>query len=654
MSIFSRNTSSEIDAMSTRQFFLQCKFSDIIGTTRILRVARYARESTNHADQLRALENQTQRMDEFISENVYFTIEENHRYTDKGISGRTVEDRTAFNIMLEAARRREFDVIIVQDVCRFARNIRELFNIIYELKEYDIGVLILDGSYWTFNMDETELLRLAIDAGMAQGESMRTSKRVNRGVESYRANGQLVVSGLFGYEYVKAVERKDNTFRIDPVNGLTVKTIFELYTHPDLKKRMGSQKIANYLIEHRMHTAKGDLGWTASKVNRVLKNEKYMGYILYGKFKVEDTMTKKKVATKIKPIREDVYDKEGNLIAKCNLIKGDWEPIVSEEMWWFAYDIRANKAATYIYSVKGNVVNGLRESVDVIANKSFCQCGYSLSPQYVHVARDGKPVQLRYKCRHQVNSKSRAYQETHKQQLTENQCDLPAVAETKMWLMSLKVFERVFGDTKDAILETIEIIKKSRLLTNTSSNGISIEKLQGDLKTVEKQLDNLYLDKLEEKIDENTYKRLSVRLKDSKEKLESSIAEYHINVAKVNKDLFDIKAIERRLNTYVDYSGTRVSDEMIDLFVERIIHRENDEFLWVINLSGIRSDTRKYRIAEYSKEYADELRSDESFDIVDQFMISVEECKAYITSESINRRFVPKFWRPITVKIAIK
>lgn len=654
MSVYSRNSTTEIEGMSTRQFFLQCKFSDIMETTRMLRVARYARESTNHADQLRALENQTQRLDVFIDEHVYFTIEKNHRYTDKGISGRTIEDRTAFNLMLEAARRREFDVIIVQDVCRFARNIRELFNVIYELKEYDIGVLIIDGSYWTFNMDETELLRLAIDAGMAQGESMRTSKRVARGVDSYRANGQLVVSGLFGYEYVKAVERRDNTFRIDPVDGLTVRTIFELYTHPDAEKRMGSQKIANYLIEHRMKTAQGDYNWTPSKVNRVLKNEKYMGYMLYGKFKIEDTMTKKKVATKIKPIREDVYDADGKLIEKCNLVKGSWEPIVSEEMWWLAYDIRANKAATYIYSVKGNVVNGLRESVDVIANKSFCQCGYSLSPQYVHVAKDGKPIQLRYKCRHQINSKSKAYQETHKMQLTENQCDLPAVAETKMWLMSLKVFERVFGDTKESILETIKIIKRSRALVNTSSYGISVEKLQSDLKTVELQLDNLYLDKLEEKIDDNTFKRLSARLNNSKEELEKSIAEYNLNVAKVNKDSFDIKAIEERLNTYVDFSGYKVSDEMIDLFVERIIHRENDEFVWVMNLSGIRSDTRQYRIMEYSKEYADALQSDDTFDIVDQFMISLEDCKEYMLSEKVNRKFVAKFWRPITVKIAIK
>lgn len=386
MSIFSRNTKERQESLSMRKFFFECRFDDILNTNRLLRVARYARESTNHPDQLQALHNQAERLDSLIKEHIYFTIEERHRYTERGISGRSIEDRAAFQLMLEAARRREFDLIIVQDICRFARNLRELLNTIEELKEYDIGVLILDGKYWTFNMDETDIIRLSVDGGLAQSESMRTAKRVNNGVLSYRKKGQLVVSGLFGYIYVKAVDRKNNTFRIDPVNGLIVKTIFDLYTDPDLTKRMGTQKIANYLIEHKMLTAKGDLSWSASKVNRVLRNEKYMGYLLYGKFKIEDTMTKKKIATKIKPIREEVYDKEGNLVEQCNLVKGNWESIVSEEQWWLAYQIRNEKAVDYIYSVKGCMVNGLRESVDIIVNKSFCQCGYSLSPQYVHTA----------------------------------------------------------------------------------------------------------------------------------------------------------------------------------------------------------------------------------------------------------------------------
>lgn len=38
----------------------------------------------------------------------------------------------------------------------------------------------------------------------------------------------------------------------------------------------------------------------------------------------------------------------------------------------------------------------------------------------------------------------------------------------------------------------------------------------------------------------------------------------------------------------MDFTGRKVSDELIDMFVERIIYRDNDEFVWEMNLSGVR------------------------------------------------------------------
>lgn len=77
-----------------------------------------------------------------------------------------------------------------------------------------------------------------------------------------------------------------------------------------------------------------------------------------------------------------------------------------------------------------------------------------------------------------------------------------------------------------------------------------------------------------------------------------------------------------------------LSEEMIDMFVERVIYRGivngNDEFLWVINLSGDITDTSaKYRIREYSKAYSDSLKDDKNFNIVARMLIPLEECKRY-------------------------
>lgn len=586
MALSSRYTEEQICKMDIRKFMADATYDDILYSVRVLQVARYARESTKREEQVIALENQVIRLDTMIANNSKFILDERHKFTEYGISGRQTEDRIAFNMMLQAASRHEFNVLIVQDVCRFARNIEQLFANIRILKEYGVGVLILEGNYWTYNMSEADILRLAIDAGMAQGESMRTARRVSDGVESYRARGQLVISGIFGYIYEKNIDKRWNTLTPHPMESITVKRIFELYTHPNPEKRMGTGKIAEYLNQNDYKTAIGDLNWSASKVLRVLKNEKYMGYILYGKFKVVDTMQKKKVATKIKPIRENIYDEEGNLVEECNLVKGNWEPLVSEEVWWLANKIRAKRSKEYIYSEKGNLVTGLREPKDIIAQKSFCQCGYSRSIQYVHVATKDKEAQFRYTCRCQINSGS---------QKERSVCHLPAVSEVKLWLMSLKVFDYIFGDSKDEILYTINLLKEAQKFKQNARIGKSLQDLQAQLEKVETQIENLYLDKLAGEIDANMCKRLTTRLDEEKAEIEKGIRDRQLEEARDSKEMFDIETIEQKLNTYVDFTGRKVSDELIDMFVERIIYRDNDEFVWEMNLTGVRKNAVDFR-----------------------------------------------------------
>ena len=52
----------------------------------------------------------------------------------------------------------------------------------------------------------------------------------------------------------------------------------------------------------------------------------------------------------------------------------------------------------------------------------------------------------------------------------------------------------------------------------------------------------------------------------------------------------------------------------------------NDEFLWVMNLSGDITDiSAKYRIRGYDKAYVDSLKDDSNFNIVARMLIPLEE-----------------------------
>ncbi len=149
------------------------------------------------------------------------------------------------------------------------------------------------------------------------------------------------------------------------------------------------------------------------------------------------------------------------------------------------------------------------------------------------------------------------------------------------------------------------------------------------------------------------YKEVYSDTQSSIEELEEKLNRFDAEIAKRKKKMLDLEEIEKRLNTYVDLRGYKVSDDMIEMFVERIICRGNDEFLWIINLSDDATDSgAKYRMQSYDPKYEKILNDDKQFNIISRFIIPVEECEEYCKNV-VHRRFVPKYWKNILVKIAI-
>lgn len=178
--------------------------------------------------------------------------------------------RPKFKATIERAVSEDIDIIIVQEASRFSRNVGDFFYNMNILQNAGVGLLIMEGEFWTYFMSPHDYPRLANEVAKGQAESLTTSKRVFRGIETYRERGQLVSGSMFGYDLVKAVDRKDNTYKINPVDGATVQLIFDMYVN----KGKGTALIATYLNANNYptHDRKGE--WSASKVRRVLMHEK--------------------------------------------------------------------------------------------------------------------------------------------------------------------------------------------------------------------------------------------------------------------------------------------------------------------------------------------------------------------------------------------
>lgn len=662
MSIRSKYSASELKGLTKEEFMRYATYDDMLSLDyQVFEVATLIRESTASKEQLKAFDVQKDIVLDVINKAPQFRLSSNNIFEEKGKSGLRASDRPAFQLMRKRAREGRFDVLVVDAVSRLTRNVKDLFDIIDDFCELGIGIIILKERYWTFNMTHTDILRLAIDGGLAQAESMNTGKRVENHMAELALQGQLLGGDMFGYRLKKATDEmgnpipQNNCLVQEPVEAYTVKLIFELYTSDNPDKVKTSSSICKYLIENNMRTFQGDLNWTPSKVIRVLEHTKYMGYQLVGKTKIVDTVRKKKVRTGVEPTH-DVYDENGIIVKRGNLVKIKCEPIISEETWWKAYKRRMGRSSKGSENIKGRK-SGLRVSSSAFGRKAFCSCGYCLSRQYTHVATEDKPATYRYKCRWQVDH-ANCYTKKAAEKSGNIICTNPAVSEIKAWFCEKIVFGYLFKNGKKAVLQALDLILECKQEEAILGKNTSIQSLEEERSKLKKRLRNLQIMLADELLDANDFKEQKKDIDIRLNEIDDIISKYEMEQAKAKKKVFDIEAIKERLETFVDLKGHKVSDEMVDMFVERVIYRgivnENDEFLWVMNLSGEATDaSAKYKIQQYSKEYSDFLKDDKNFDIIARMNIPLEECEKYC--KTIKRGFSnkKKYWRPITIKIAV-
>jgi site-specific DNA recombinase len=85
-----------------------------------MQVACYARVSTNQQQQEGTIESQRRALQHHIQHHGWFLLPE-HEYLDEGISGARL-DRPALDRLRDAARRGEFDAVVILSPDRLARN----------------------------------------------------------------------------------------------------------------------------------------------------------------------------------------------------------------------------------------------------------------------------------------------------------------------------------------------------------------------------------------------------------------------------------------------------------------------------------------------------------------------------------------------------
>lgn len=485
-----------------------------------LRVAFYARVSTDFMEQLNSLENQKQYFTEYIGDMPNWEFAGG--YIDEGLSGVSTKKREKFNEMIDDALDGKFDLIVTKEVSRFARNTLDSIQYTRQLLANGVAVYFQNDNINT--LDDDSEFRLTIMASMAQDESRKISSRVKWGHHQAIKNGVVLGnSNIFGYR------KADKRLYIDEEQAAIVRELFELYA----TGKYSMKNLETYLYNKGVRNTRGNKLAHNTMAN-IIRNPKYMGYYVGNKVQIVDMFTKKQ---KFLPEEEWVIfkDETGETVPR----------IVSEELW---------KRANEVLKVR---------SLDVIQKQNKTNHNNLLTGKLI-CAHCGKPYYRKDSVSKKGTANS-AWRCSGKIKNGADSCPSMTIYENEI----IPILEDVFKSSQQNINELSELIMRlSEELLNTNEGANRIETLNKSIANEQKKKQKLLQLNIEGRFPDSEFVRMSAECDEEIDHCQeeiTAITNQMQNRKDVNKELAEIRSI-------LDLAAESLTNDELDRsFVDRFI-----------------------------------------------------------------------------------
>lgn len=406
-----------------------------------LKVAYYARVSTEKAEQQVSIKHQQEYYEEFIRSNQNWTF--SGAYIDDGISGIHAEKREEFQNMIRDAKLGRVDMIITKEISRFARNTLDSIQYTRELLSYGVCVWFQNDGINT--IDEDSEFRLTIMAGVAQDELRKLSSRIKFGHARSIQNGVVLGNRIYGYH------KKDGKLTIVPEEAEMIRMIFRDYA----SGTMSTPKLEKKLWDMGYRNFKG------GKINRdvirnIIKNPKYKGYFCGGKVKIVDMFTKKQEF--LPESKWVIFKDDGSRVPQ----------IIDEETWEKANEYM-KKRSEAIKSHRTSFKNG-----NLFTGKIFCAndgAPYWMKQHYVRGKED-----VRWVCSYKIKNGA-------------DSCSSHGIRESDLKKVVASLINESSCNIDEVIKEYLNILRK--VINNKPDTGIEKERLQNQIDAIKKKKEKI-------------------------------------------------------------------------------------------------------------------------------------------------------------------
>lgn len=245
-----------------------------------LRTAAYARFSSD-LQRDTSIDDQVRECREY-AERHGWNWQPKHVYSDSAISAASLEGRNGLKALLEAAalQPRPFDVVLVDDSSRIARDLPDALRVLQVLRFAGVRVLYLSQGIDSANEQAETLIAVH---GLVDSLYLREmAAKIKRGLRGQLERGFATGSVTFGYQTVavpdptRPGEKIGCRIEINEAEAVVVRQVFEWYA-----QGLTLPTILTKLKEGGYLAPRGGV-WKRGALVRLLRNERYRGQQIWG------------------------------------------------------------------------------------------------------------------------------------------------------------------------------------------------------------------------------------------------------------------------------------------------------------------------------------------------------------------------------------
>ena len=201
-------------------------------------------------------------------------LSESQLYDDEAMTGTRVKKRKGFHELLNAAKKHEFDCVVLYDLTRGSRDVVDWFTFRKYMKALGIEVYSVMDRLGDLD-NPTDFLTELVTVGMGQTHVLTSRLKSMDKIDFLAKQGKF----LGGYAPM-GYDIKDGRYIINPIEAEYVRTIFTMYT----AGRSYSEILK--ALPPGLHGKRGrPIG--KNSLHEILRNERYIGKYTWCKRKVK-------------------------------------------------------------------------------------------------------------------------------------------------------------------------------------------------------------------------------------------------------------------------------------------------------------------------------------------------------------------------------